>query len=604
MRRMRAIRRRNLLCRSFFNKRRNRRLLFQINKQRKQRELNLPNKKRGEVHLRSRVSNRQYVNLLDLRLSITAFSSVVQRVKSLRTRRVNISSKTFFRGDLFAPPFFLPYYLFRISNFIAIASTHFLHIIRSFFTIFKRHSRKNTSVKLFFFFVYQLFYSSTSYISSHSVLFSFRHPYLSVLNFGGNFCLLSRNRYTYFKLLKQNKFLVSNTFGKRFQQRISNSFVFVWSLVTFLFKFFYVHFIFRFLKFFGQNTRSVFSDSFFFHILHMFVSIRRSNRSYFSGIFSARRMRVSFFRFLLGRYSYRLPFFLFRVSNNVSLFFLLWFFNMYKSLFFSIFFCNIQKDFLMYFLISSISRNRTSSRGVFSFLLKLSALFFYCRSFFFSLEKVRTYSFSIQSYIVFKYRIPSYMFSVCSQFFSFVMHFRIYRLRGGLYRFLKIRALRNLVHQIEHSFFSNQNVQHFFFARFYYKTVPPITNAKMVCESVLVSLSLGVKLNTAFGSVFNWQKYWQHYYDENTVGFFNGYTLNLGNFIYPLKGIRIVCSGPTYKARRTTSLKYHLWVSNDFITGRMPLSFVDLQIDYYQSVVVLRRSNIGLKVWLLFDAVI
>jgi len=36
----------------------------------------------------------------------------------------------------------------------------------------------------------------------------------------------------------------------------------------------------------------------------------------------------------------------------------------------------------------------------------------------------------------------------------------------------------------------------------------------------------------------------------------------------------------------------------------MPLAFVNLQIDYYQSVVVLRRSNIGLKVWLLFDAVI
>lgn len=227
MRRMRAIIRRNLLCRSFFNKKRNLRLFFQIKKQRKQRELNRPKRKRGEVQIRSRVSDRQYVNLLDLRISITAFSSVVQRVKSLRTRRVNISSKTFFRGDLFAPPFFLPYYLFRISNFISIASTHFLHIIRRSFTVFNGQSTTNTSLKLFFFFVYHIFYSSTSYISSHSVLFSLRHPYLSVLNFGGNFCLLSRNKYTYFKLLKQNKFLVSNTFGKRFQQRISNSFVFI-----------------------------------------------------------------------------------------------------------------------------------------------------------------------------------------------------------------------------------------------------------------------------------------------------------------------------------------------------------------------------------------
>lgn len=231
---------------------------------------------------------------------------------------------------------------------------------------------------------------------------------------------------------------------------------------------------------------------------------------------------------------------------------------MYKSLFFSVFFCNIKQDFLMYFLIASISTIKTSSFDICSFLVKLSTLFFYCRSFFFSLENIRTYSFSIQSYIIFKYRIPTYMYSVCAHFFSFVMHLRIYRFRGGLYRFLKIRALRNLVHQIEHTFFSYDNVQHFFFARFYYKTVPPMTSAKMVCEYVLIQLSLGSNVRDAFVSVLSWQKYWQKYYDENTVRFLNRFNVNLGNFVYPLKGIRIDCAGPSYKARRTSTMKYHL----------------------------------------------
>lgn len=45
-------------------------------------------------------------------------------------------------------------------------------------------------------------------------------------------------------------------------------------------------------------------------------------------------------------------------------------------------------------------------------------------------------------------------------------------------------------------------------------------------------------------------------------------------------------------------------MSDDFFTGRMPLSTMDLSIDYYQSFAVIRRSNIGVKVWLLFDNVV
>jgi hypothetical protein len=73
------------------------------------------------------------------------------------------------------------------------------------------------------------------------------------------------------------------------------------------------------------------------------------------------------------------------------------------------------------------------------------------------------------------------------------------------------------------------------------------------------------------------------------------------DFLYPIKGIRIICSAPSYKARRTTQLTYLFWLSDEYLAGRMPLSTVNLHIEYVQSHVVIRRSNIGIKVWLLFE---
>lgn len=82
------------------------------------------------------------------------------------------------------------------------------------------------------------------------------------------------------------------------------------------------------------------------------------------------------------------------------------------------------------------------------------------------------------------------------------------------------------------------------------------------------------------------------------------YALDIGACMYPVKGIRVICAGPPYKARRTTASQYHMWASDEYLTGRMPLSTMHLQIEYVQSYVVLRRSNIGIKVWVLFDEVL
>jgi hypothetical protein len=70
----------------------------------------------------------------------------------------------------------------------------------------------------------------------------------------------------------------------------------------------------------------------------------------------------------------------------------------------------------------------------------------------------------------------------------------------------------------------------------------------------------------------------------------------LATFKNSLKGIRIICSGPPYKARRKVKKKYHLWLSREFITGPMPLQSMDYTIDYYQSFVIIKRATLGIKV--------
>ena len=64
----------------------------------------------------------------------------------------------------------------------------------------------------------------------------------------------------------------------------------------------------------------------------------------------------------------------------------------------------------------------------------------------------------------------------------------------------------------------------------------------------------------------------------------------------PLKGIRVVCKGPNYKARRKRKFFFHTWVSDDWMTGKMPGQSLDAQVDYYQSFAIQTQASIGIKV--------
>ncbi len=160
-------------------------------------------------------------------------------------------------------------------------------------------------------------------------------------------------------------------------------------------------------------------------------------------------------------------------------------------------------------------------------------------------------------------------------------------------------VLCSLVSKIEQTLFSYTNNIFKFFPNFYHIQKPFITNSKLLCEFVVLSLESNDSVIKVFKSVKRWH-----------TRQLNNWRLRSSNVLktkikgvskIPLSGLRIVCKGPPYKARRKRKLNYHTWVSDDSITGKMPLQSLKCQIDYYQSFAILKRATIGIKVWTLFQ---
>lgn len=134
-----------------------------------------------------------------------------------------------------------------------------------------------------------------------------------------------------------------------------------------------------------------------------------------------------------------------------------------------------------------------------------------------------SHSFSLISFFFFSFR-NLYISSLLSfSFFSFVLNCESFKWHFLFYR----KCLLYFTYQLEYSLFSYCQVPHFFFINFYDNTlfyssyhrfyrsrvgyfnnlVPPITNAKIVCDYIVIMLSLGVKLKHVFSSILDWQTY-------------------------------------------------------------------------------------------------
>lgn len=129
-----------------------------------------------------------------------------------------------------------------------------------------------------------------------------------------------------------------------------------------------------------------------------------------------------------------------------------------------------------------------------------------------------------------------------------------YQLREVLFRY----SVRLFTTQIEYTLFSFTKMPYFFFARYYYQTVPPLNNARLLCNYMIIKLVSGYNIKAAFDGVYTWQTFWKDKMAIEYLSFAKKDDVDIRDFIYPVKGIRIICSGPPYKAKRTMENKYHV----------------------------------------------
>jgi len=68
----------------------------------------------------------------------------------------------------------------------------------------------------------------------------------------------------------------------------------------------------------------------------------------------------------------------------------------------------------------------------------------------------------------------------------------------------------------------------------------------------------------------------------------------------PISGIRIEFSGPPKKAERSKTVAYYDFIQDYRLVGKMPTHSIYADISYYQSYIRLKRSTLGIKVWLFY----
>lgn len=185
--------------------------------------------------------------------------------------------------------------------------------------------------------------------------------------------------------------------------------------------------------------------------------------------------------------------------------------------------------------------------------------------------------------------------------------------------FFFIEFFNSLILSIEKTFTYYLNLEStvLFIPNLFFRFKPYLLSAKMICDFIYFRLKRKFRISKVYNSLKRWQA------KEQSLAFFkfNFYKLNkkidynsdekieynrfyrdLVSYRTPLRGLRAICSGPPYKARRKIKVHYHLWVANHSITGNMPLQTIHLCIDYFQSFVILKRATLGLKVWVLFES--
>jgi hypothetical protein len=225
--------------------------------------------------------------------------------------------------------------------------------------------------------------------------------------------------------------------------------------------------------------------------------LRSSNSQHARHLLSMRRVRVAFHNFLSGRGNTRAIFLSMRAASAHSVIFAQWFFNRYAQAMPCIRAHSIKRDVAYYITLLLQRSVHAHSRLAYTVLLKLHGLVGVIRSNG-CLARTVVSEYLLQKFThAFEYRLLTCRILLLAQ-----------RMRHmSITTMLQKKALTNLAAQIEHTLYECTKVPHLFIARYYYKAVPPLTSAKMLCEYVIMLLTNGYTIIEAFNKTYNWQSY-------------------------------------------------------------------------------------------------
>lgn len=435
---------------------------------------------------------------------------------------------------------YLPYYLYRVAVPVLVVSNSIIR--RKLLNILyvnahKVASRIRYGVHTSAYLLYMLanIMCDSAYLSNNSTILYMRNVYLSMMN-------ISVDNYSQSVFYDNISTLYCGKYAQ--SQMITSQIKHKYHILSMFSKLYYLNSILV-----ATNIKSdFFTDTFFKTV----ISIFDGNHALLTSLLHINTFSVSFYTYLHGNKSTRLFFALSKMSTSVSFYLTSWLFSRYGLLAILAHLYTIRFEILssIYLILSKSSIIKHST----SFLNKMAIIHSHSRMLSNSIQSFRKCAMHINKFIIGNYHLSAYLCKLYNRFHLSVVDISLY----NTFETFRKNALHNLTLQIENTLYSYHNVAHLFIARFYYRAVPPITNAKILCEYILIQLSNGLKIKAVFSRVSRWQKYWQTRCDNNTAHFIQSFGTHIGNFIYPLKGIRIICSGPPYKARRTTSSKYHV----------------------------------------------
>lgn len=442
----------------------------------------------------------------------------------------------------------------------------------------------------------------TTFLFNYSNMFIYKYVFetLLVLFYNSNFLIFLKILFNSIWLLDYTKsityhFLIESTINYTIYK---NNFFFFYSSYSNLF----INFIFltAFLSTFSLST--TYKSIVFTNLVSRFLLLRKDTVQYVNVFFNAFNASFLFIQDILVLYQEVLN----TDNNTINFFYLFWLASKIK--------------YILNFLLATYFKNNYLNIKLFKNTKQTDFLILF--RLYISGSKVHYFN----SYSIFSEN-DYFLYSL------FFTNMKIIPFWSYVYYLNNILFLRSISYSIESTLLAYcDSLTSYFFPSYFLFVKPYLTSAKLLCDYIYFKITNSGKIFDAYNSLRKWQ-----IKERSLLDYGYGISLNqrtsflalyqistyqmkrtflsillrssllLRNSMFRVMnelhtnigGIRVVCSGPPYKGKRTLKTHYHLWVSDYNIIGDMPYQTFVFNIDYFQTTFTFKQATFGLKVWLL-----